>query len=94
MEGGFIPKKTIKTYTKFKVRAECSVDIDKLINSMSDSKVVLISRNIKKPFPDEVLEFESDYSLLELQKICLEIPDGHVMRQTIAIASEFTGKIR
>ena len=83
----------MKNYTKYKVRAECSSDIDKLIQEITDSKIVVMSREVKKPFPDEVLEFESDYSLLELQKLCLEIPDGHVMRQTIAVAAEFTGKI-
>ena len=47
---------------------------------------------IKLPFPDIVVELETDMSLNELRGEMRAVQHGHIMLQTVATSDNYTGK--
>lgn len=74
----------------FKLRAECLNDV---YNFLSSNKCCHISSWVisKRIESDIELEFESVLSLNEITEILSEIPDAHVMIQTLSEKEFYTG---
>ena len=75
----------------YKFRAECLHDAEQFFNQFGNriSKVL-----ISKPdaLPDVDVTFDSKMPLVEIMAEMTNIPDSHVMRETINFLTEYTGK--
>lgn len=77
----------------YKMRAECAHDLAAFmvtvpVQSFRADKVVINGIQL----PDMVAEFTSSLSLKEIKAAIADIEDGHVMLETVALQSEYTGK--
>jgi hypothetical protein len=88
--------------TTYKFRAEAPDDVKLFLQQaknagvqISDVKMepqtIVDNKGIKVPIPDVIVTFKSDSSLTTLQEILAKVPDGHVMYETLAWASSYTG---
>jgi hypothetical protein len=75
----------------YRFRAECQADVDELRRLLS-TKIDRITIVNSPPFPDVEVEVEVDLSLEELRDTMRRVVDGHVMVQTVARNSEYTGE--
>lgn len=77
---------------KYKLRAECHRDIICLLSTIG---VHFNSFQCKKIFrdwkPDCELEFETQLPFADIIHNISEIPDGHVMMETIETKAQYTG---
>jgi hypothetical protein len=82
----------------YKLRAECLSDINAFINNLgeiSDSslvefKVTPIMVNGLR-LPDCVLEVTSTLTIDDIRNVLAEIPDSHVMMETVTLKEKYTG---
>lgn len=72
---------------KFKLRAECLIDLNVLINS-SD----IINKEIKKEYGEPTMVFETSLSIQQIRFLLETQDDTHVAIQTLALESEYTGE--
>ena len=72
---------------KYKLRAECLLDILKLFKTCHFPNL-----KIEMKAPDCTLEFESVSGIEELKFFIKQIPDSHVMIETLAPLAEYTGE--
>jgi DNA replication protein DnaC len=80
----------LKTY---KLRAECIADLQQAIEKLKPLlKTAKIYFPDSKSFPDCDFEFETELALDEIQMSLLDILDGHVMAQTVALIEGYTGE--
>jgi hypothetical protein len=75
----------------YRFRAECQADVDELRRTLG-TKIDKITIVNSPPFPDVEVEVEVDLSLDELRDTMRRVVDGHVMVQTVARNSEYTGE--
>jgi CHAT domain len=75
----------------YRFRAECQADVDELRRILG-TKIDKITIVNSPPFPDVEIEVEVDLSLEELRDTMRRVADGHVMVQTVARNSEYTGE--
>lgn len=75
----------------YKFRAECEHDANKLRKRLG-MKCFKIVKTIKYYFPDAVVDLYTTLSLEEIRDVIREIPDGHVMLETVALTEEYTGE--
>ncbi|MBD2232601.1 CHAT domain-containing protein [Phormidium tenue] len=80
-----------KTSCLYRFRAERQPDVDELrqVLGIKIDKITIV--NIS-PFPDVEVEVEAELSLESLWDAMRQVMDGHVMVQTVAYASEYTGE--
>ena len=76
------------TKNEYKLRAECLADVQHLMAAIhcSDYKVKGLI------VPDVELEFSSALSLDEIKAAMKDIPDSHVMLETVAAAKDYNGE--
>lgn len=74
---------------KYKFRAECSIDVERLENVIPSKFNVNL---IKQGFPDVEVEFDSYLSLSEIIDLMKTIEDGHVMYETVKPIEQYTGQ--
>lgn len=86
---------------KYKLRAECFRDIQRfldLVLANSDQQLGIVidfaTLNNGGRLPSATLELETDLTLAQLSSLLNEVPDSHVMRETIAPADQYTGERR
>lgn len=78
---------------RYKMRAECSADVGRFItqvpvNSLSTNHLSISGLKI----PDMEVIFSTALSLDEVRLMIQGIEDGHVMLETVALESEYTGE--
>lgn len=79
--------------TKFKMRAECQTDLGKFLSEIPVNSFRAEQITFKGvALPDMVAEFTSPWELDAIKDAMAKIPDGHVMFETIAPFSEYTGE--
>lgn len=77
----------------YKLRAECNDDFNCLVQRLvSTPGFSLMGAVAEGPFPDVEATFKSKLDLEALRDIIRQIPDGHVMLQTLAPADQYTGE--
>jgi hypothetical protein len=74
----------------FKFRAECLIDVERFISRLDSLGWLNIT--MMNQFPDCYVTFYSERRLDELRAIIRDVPDGHVMLQTIQPAALYTGE--
>lgn len=73
----------------YKLRAECTVDVSRFVEAVHPDTMTMKKHKL---LPDCVVEFTSQLSLSEIINLMSEIPDGHVMIETVATAQFYTGE--
>jgi len=84
----FSKKKKLFVY---KLRAECEHDVNEFRRILRYDFYSL-TKTIHPYLPDTIVEIATSLALQELQDIIRQIPDGHVMLQTIALKENYTGE--
>ena len=79
-----------KNPQRFKFRAECVNDIIEFINAVP-KPIWMVNLQQQDSFPDATFEFTCDLNLKEILFILYEIPDGHVMMDTLNPIENYTG---
>lgn len=74
--------------THLKFRAECAHDVALLLQAIPTVSVIM---RTTLP-PDCEVELKTPLSLAEVKDVMASIPDGHVMRETVALKPEYTGE--
>ena len=76
----------------YKLRAETVTDLLRLVVQMSEIRVgdMFVTMD-KDGLPDCELEIVTWYDLDRMRSYCREIPDGHIMLQTIRLKENYTG---
>lgn len=77
-------------YFEYKMRAECQVDVGRFLLTVHTGRLTM--RYLELPMPDVEATFTSPVSLSALRAIMAVIVDGHVMRETVALAKDYTGE--
>lgn len=77
---------------KYKLRAECSRDIQRFFEMVNPKQVGKFKMIGSSKFPDVELIFKSKLKLNELISILSKIEDCHVMVETINLKSNYTGE--
>lgn len=77
----------MKLYT-YKLRAEAPRDIGELLSTAS---ITELHYERLDTFGDCMATFKSNHPLAELQAEIAAIEDGHVMLETVKLATEYTG---
>ena len=78
---------------KYKMRAECSIDLARFLTTIPVESFKCKRIKIKGvDFPDFTAEFTSILTISQIRRELSKIPDGHVMRETVEIASQYTGE--
>jgi hypothetical protein len=75
---------------RFKLRAECAHDIA-LLQQALGARATAWRVVRAEDVPDVRVEFESDMALEAIERTASAIEDGHVMAETVAEASRYTG---
>lgn len=75
----------------YKFRAECLTDVINAIKNFGENQYKL-TIEVESPFPDAVVEMETEMSQEEIHEAMAEIEDGHVMLETLATKEEYTGE--
>jgi hypothetical protein len=88
-------------WTEYKFRAETPVDVKAFLQrakslgiKITDVKMqqqTILNNGVRVPIPDVVVVFKSDVPLTSIQSILAKVPDGHVMYDTVAWSSAYTG---
>lgn len=73
----------------YKFRAECFQDVYNFLKRVPGQPQFRIERG--GVFPDCEIEFRSNMTTGQLKEILNDIPNSHVMVETLALASEYTG---
>lgn len=73
----------------YKLRAECKLDVHRLFDAIP---VLEYSVRAISPFPDVEAEFKTYFSLAEIREVMEQIPDSHVMSETVSLKKDYTGK--
>lgn len=77
----------------YKMRAECIADLTSFLEKVPVESFSAKHMKIQDVIlPDLVIEFSSPLKLTEIRNAMAEIIDGHVMLETVALASEYTGE--
>lgn len=78
---------------KYKLRAECVVDIVKMTTAFAKASIVFDDVEIEGDglLPDVTATFLSAAPLAQLRDVLAKIEDGHVMAETIATIDHYTG---
>ncbi len=82
---------TLDNNYSYRFRAECQVDVDEL-RRLIGTKLDRITIVNTAPYPDVEVEIETSFSLDELRNLMRQVLDGHVMVQTVAPITEYTGE--
>ena len=81
----------MKNYNNYKCRAESYCELETFIRlilpTISKFKVVRINENM----PDLEFTFKSNLPIESIKKIMFEIPDSHVMVETLNYKHLYTG---
>lgn len=75
---------------KYKLRAECIMDITRIID-VAGVHMNNFKMDKHKDLPDAEFEFDIDLELSEIIAILKNIPDSHVMYETVKPIEEYTG---
>jgi hypothetical protein len=86
--------------SRYKLRAECRLDVEELrhvlragaVRELAGWEIVSLTVEDGALVPDVEVTFASALSLEALRRACENVPDGHVMAETIARADEYTGE--
>lgn len=84
----------------YKLRAECLLDVEKLMHLLFKRKCVLGQFIITPTYiedirlPDVELEFSTSLDLKTLHEMAGKITDGHVMLETLELKENYTGARR
>jgi len=65
--------------------------MDDLVRASNILGATSLTIETEKGLPDVTLEFDSDLTLDQIKTKIKQVPDGHVMIQTIKPALEYTG---
>ena len=76
---------------KYKMRAECMNDIFAFTSSFAQS-INNFAIHGNTHIPDVVFEFQSWKSMKSIMKVLSDIPDSHVMMETLQPKSKYTGQ--
>ena len=76
---------------EYKCRAECMHDVMRLITIGKES-ISIIDMEVVRGVPDVEVIFNSSLNLQEIIELMAEIPDSHVMYQTVKPTEFYTGK--
>jgi 2-keto-3-deoxy-6-phosphogluconate aldolase len=74
---------------KYKFRAECLIDVVKFLKCAH--LLAYRIENIGYGFPDVEVTLFSKSDLTEIKRLMRQVPDGHVMIETLAGARVYTG---
>ena len=80
----------MKRMKKYKMRAECMNDIFAFTNRFAQSMNKFAIHGCMH-IPDVEFEFESSEPIETLMEILSNIPDSHVMMETLQPKSKYTG---
>lgn len=83
-------KVEISAIKEYKFRAECEIDVDELRKIMG-RECLKISKEISV-FPDTNVSILTTLDLNALRNEMRKVVDGHVMIQTVALKSDYTGE--
>lgn len=72
----------------YKLRAECLLDVTELMKLINFTRISITSNFL----PDVIFEFSSLHSLNEIKMRIARITDSHVMLETVALESNYTGE--
>ena len=76
---------------KFKFRSECIYDIIRFVGSNKHKDYIKFIIEKDSELPDCTVEFTTDLSKETILDVMRKISDSHVMMQTLAVKSEYTG---
>jgi hypothetical protein len=75
----------------YRFRAECERDVNELRRRLG-MKLYRVTVTTEVPFPDAEVEIETSLALEEIRDAMRRVVDGHVMVQTLARRSQYTGE--
>ena len=75
----------------YRFRAECLDDVYKLLQRLG-GVIYRVTIDHGRPCPDVEMEIEIHLSLEELRGLMRQVPEGHVMEQTVASRDAYTGE--
>jgi hypothetical protein len=84
----------VKTFKKYKLRAECLLDTAGPIEKLAKEcgfEIVWTIHSIPR-FPDCEMNIACKLSLDELKAIIATVEDGHIMLETVVPKDEYTGE--
>ena len=78
----------------FKLRAECTSDLTQLADILAGVGHHVSGWEVTADpqFPDATVVFNSSATVEELRDACTQVPDGHVMEETVAPFALYTGE--
>lgn len=77
----------------YKMRAECMADLTRFLEKVPVESFSAKHMKVQDLLlPDLVIEFSSPWNLDQMRPAMAPIIDGHVMLETVALASEYTGE--
>ena len=76
---------------QYKFRAECLFDIIGFLKLSGEHEIHFTIESSNK-YPDCICTIYTNASLDQIQDIFNSVPNSHVMKETIALASEYTGE--
>lgn len=74
----------------YKMRAECLIDVVQFLTAISVYSYVIESTDNR--FGDVTIEFTCPLDVATLKENMATIQDGHVMLETVALESDYTGE--
>jgi hypothetical protein len=77
--------------TKYKFRAECIDDV-LVFRKDTTGKITSLVVNFDDKLPDVTVTFESDEDPKYIESVIAQIQDGHVMRESLNYADNYTGE--
>jgi len=81
----------MKNYFSYKCRAECYFDIEALITLIIPTLLSFNVVRINESIPDVELTFISSLNMRTIKNIIGNIPDSHVMIDTLNFENLYTG---
>lgn len=74
----------------FKFGVECSSYVIRVLGVIPSNEVEIINKNTFT-FGDVEVTFKSNLTIDQIRKYMSQVEDGHVMYQTVALESEYSG---
>lgn len=72
---------------RFKMRFEATADLCRFLNVCADNAVPISNLDSDRM---DVVAFDTDATILDIRVLLRQVPDSHVMVQTVAPIAKFT----
>ncbi len=78
---------------QYKFRAECRADVAKMMGEAPFENLSIQSQHLQgMTLPDVEVSFSSSLELEDIRGRLDEIPDGHVMKESLNLEKDYTGE--